>query len=248
MQHAATSIGQEPPATPQANANRVDVWRVRLDAPRAEVDRRAAWLSPDEHDRARLFHRDLHRQRYILGRGALRAILARYLAAQPDAVAFSYGAHGKPELAGQAAAELAFNVAHSGDVCLVAVGAEGRVGVDVEAVDRRVEIHALARRFFSAAEADALAELPASLQREAFFACWTRKEAFIKAVGEGLSMPLDRFRVSLAPGEPPRLLHVENDPGAPAGWTLLAFDAQPGFPAAAAIDHPGVAPRFYDFG
>jgi 4'-phosphopantetheinyl transferase len=237
-----------PPAAPAVRPGVVDLWRVPLDIPSAALERRAACLSPDERDRARHFRFQVHGNRYVAGRGALRAILARYLAVQPDAVAFSYGAHGKPELAGQAAAELAFNVAHSGDVCLVAVGAESRVGVDVEAVDRGVEIHALARRFFSAAEADALAKLPAPMQREAFFACWTRKEAFIKAVGEGLSMPLDCFRVSLAPGEPPRLLHVDDNPGAPARWTLLAFDAAPDFPAAAAIDRPGVAPRFYDFG
>jgi 4'-phosphopantetheinyl transferase len=185
----------------------VHVWRASLEQPPRCLERLLATLEPDEQDRAERFHFDRDRHRFIAGRGTLRAILGGYLDMEPGQLRFCYSEHGKPSLVREITGDrLRFNVSHSHELALFAV-AEGRdLGVDLEWIRPNVADAKIAERFFSAEEVRVLRGLPAELQGDAFFNCWTRKEAYIKALGEGLSMPLSRFVVSLAPGEAPQLL------------------------------------------
>ena len=185
----------------------VHVWRASLEQPPRSLAKLLATLTPDETERAERFHFDRDRHRFIAARGTLRAILSGYLNVEPGQLRFRYSDHGKPSLLPEIASErLRFNVSHSHELALFAV-TEGRdLGVDLEWIRPDVADEEIAERFFSSEEVRVLRSLPADLQANAFFNCWTRKEAYIKAIGEGLSMPLSRFVVSLAPGEAPALL------------------------------------------
>ena len=191
----------------------VQVWRASLEQPPGCLGRLLGTLAPDERQRAERFHFDRDRRRFIAARGTLRAILAGYLGTAPGELQFCYSEYGKPSLSRATAGDrLRFNVSHSHELALFAV-TEGRdLGVDLEWIRPDVADEAIAERFFSAEEVRALRALPAELQADAFFNCWTRKEAYIKAIGEGLSMPLSRFVVSLAPGERPALLSANGSP------------------------------------
>ena len=185
----------------------VHVWRASLEQPPRCLEKLVATLSPDERERAGRFHFDRDRHRFIAARGTLRAILGGYLNVEPVKLRFCYSEHGKPSLETEiAGGRLRFNVSHSHELALFGV-AEGRdLGVDLEWIRSDVANEKIAERFFSSEEVRVLRGLPPDIQGDAFFNCWTRKEAYIKAIGEGLSMPLDRFVVSLAPGESPALL------------------------------------------
>jgi 4'-phosphopantetheinyl transferase len=194
----------------------VDLWLFRLHP--GPHDREL--LSPCELQRAHRFVFEQHRQRFIAGRAQLRRILATYLALPPEALMFGYGSSGKPALAGP----LSFNLSHSGDVAALAV-ALFDVGIDIECI-RPVEDN-LAEQVFSAREVTALRSLPQAQWTEAFFACWTRKEAYVKALGDGLRLPLDRFSVSLKPSEPARLLYAAGDPTESSLWEFHHFTLAP---------------------
>ena len=172
------------------------------------------------------------------GRGQLREILARYLRVEPRAVAFEYGPQGKPRLAGEAA--LRFNLSHSEHEALVAVARDREVGIDVEIVRPTVECEALARRFFSPEETAALLALPASVRARAFFAYWTCKEAFLKAKGGGLNIPMDECEVSIEAGAE-RIVRTAWDPRDAESWSLSVLPAPPGFTAAVVVE--GERPR-----
>lgn len=192
-------------------------------------------LSASERMRAARFLRAMDRDRFIVGRARLRQLLAARLGLRPDSIEFSYGSHGKPALAASLATSgLHFNLSHSEGLAVYAFAAGHEVGVDVEAVRPLPDADAIAARFFSPSEVEAYLSLAASDRPLGFFNCWTRKEAFIKAIGEGLSHPLDRFDVSLVPGEPATLLRVDDVPGERCGWALHAFSPAPGFVAAVA--------------
>jgi 4'-phosphopantetheinyl transferase len=180
---------------------------VRVDLERAGC---ADVLSGDERARAARFLRDDSRRRFVAARAALRRLLAEALRCAPDALAFGYEPGGRPFVAEPAPGDLVFNVSHSGELALLAIGRGRRLGVDVERLGRRVSGEAIARRFFAPREAEALLALPEAEQPAAFLRIWTRKEAYIKALGEGLRLPLDSFEVSL--GDPPRLLRSERAP------------------------------------
>lgn len=207
----------------------MDVWK---------VDVRGTWdvarlLSVDEVAKADRFRSARDREAFVATRGALRTLVASYLGTPPEAVTFGYGHKGKPEVEG-----LSFNVSHAGDVALVAVGA-GRVGVDVEEMQPEVPMRALARRFFTAAENEALSAMSGDDLVRGFYGCWTCKEAFVKAVGEGLSFELDRVEVAVRPLLA-RVVSIDGDEGAAAGWTLRDVQVGPGYAAAVAVDSPGV--------
>ena len=217
----------------------VHVWRVRLDDPAAARAMRAL-LSDDERARADRFFRDEHRVRYAVAHGWKRRILSRYVDVAPEALRFTAGVHGKPSLAGGAAASgVHFNLSHSADLALVAVARGGPVGVDVERWDAAVEHLELAERFFSPAERDALRALAADEASvvAGFFAAWSRKEAYIKATGHGITRGLDHFDVSLAP-DTPCLLADRLDPAATERWVLTAVPAAPGYSAALVATAP----------
>jgi 4'-phosphopantetheinyl transferase len=221
------------------------VWRLALDLPADAVGRLWPTLAADECDRADRFHFAVHRQRYVAGRGFLRVVLAHYLGQDPAALRFCYGPHGKPALA-EARGDLQFNLSHSGGGGLLGVTRGQEIGVDLEQVRPRGNLEELAQRFFAAGEVAALAAVDASERELAFYQCWTRKEAFIKAGGEGLARPLDQFTVSLGPGEPARLLAVAGDPEEASRWALHGLKPWPGFVACAALRGHGWAVRCWD--
>src|SRR6185295_10633961 len=163
-----------------------------------------ATLEAGELERAGRFHFEKHRRHFVVGRGGLRYVLARYLDLKPEEFRFSYGEYGKPALE-----EIQFNMSHSHGVALFAVARDRELGVDVEHVRADFASEDIAQRFFSRVEVAAFNALQKEEQVAGFFRCWTRKEAYIKAIGRGLSEPLDAFDVTLAPGEAAALLRAE---------------------------------------
>jgi 4'-phosphopantetheinyl transferase len=208
---------------PSVAPRTVDLWLWRLDAGDAEATGFAELLDPDERARAGRFVFPLHARRFIVGRARLRLILQDYLGTPAADIRFAYGPQGKPVLAGRhGLPPLHFNLSHTGDLAALAVSPEVPLGVDVEQVAPVKEN--VAGRFFSAAEQAALRALPAATQERAFFRCWTRKEAMVKALGGGLSIELASFDVTLGPNEPARLLRLAGEPDAPKHWSLLHFE------------------------
>lgn len=216
----------------------VHVWRFDLDACWREgaVD----LLSQDELDRARRYRFGIDRRRYISGRAVLRTLLGRYLGREPRSLAFSYGPQGKPELS---VPDLAFNLSHSGSLALLGVGRFGPLGVDVERIHAVPELEAIARQTFSEEEAEGVLGAPASMRSLRFFQCWTRKEAFVKAVGGGLSIPLTAFEVSL--GARPALLSVRDHPWEARHWSMREVVPGEGFVAAVASRTASLALRCF---
>jgi 4'-phosphopantetheinyl transferase len=219
-------------------ADLVRVWRVHLDGVPARFDRLEKLLSPDEVDRARRFQFERDRRRFTVARGALRTILGGYLQLNPMSIVFDYGPQGKPFLA-PATSFIRFNVAHSGELALIAVSRERELGVDVEFVRSLTGAEQIADGFFSPREAAVFRSLPRDLVETAFFACWTRKEAYIKARGGGLSIPLDRFDVSLEPGKPAALLEVRDDPIEASRWSMVELQPASGYAGALVVQGEG---------
>ena len=232
------SVPEEPPSRVRAPAGAdVHAWWAPLDPGPARLGALAALLAPDERQRAGRFVYDRDRRAYVAARGRLREILGRYLGRAPERVHFEYGARGKPELRGDTSIQ--FNVSHSGAWAVIAVARGRRVGVDVEAVRPLADADLVADRWFSAREAAAYQALPVEARTEAFFACWTRKEAFIKALGDGLSYPLDAFDVPVRPGTPAALLATRDPTVSAADWSLVDVPAPSGYLAAVAVEGAG---------
>jgi 4'-phosphopantetheinyl transferase len=236
----ASSLDQAWPPAPTdltLDSHDVHVWRIPLGLPDSQVEILRRTLAPDELSRASRFHFEKDRRHYILARGALRRVLGRYLDVDPGQLGFSYTDYGKPALiASSQPKTLNFNLSHSHQLALIAVTGRGQLGVDVEHVRPVPDLEDLAQRFFSAQEYAALQALPEEEKLRGFFYCWTRKEAYIKARGEGLSVPLNQFDVSLTPGEASRLLSVRGDPQEAARWSLLDLIPAPGYVAALAVE------------
>ena len=211
----------------------VHVWRTGLDHEPDCIERVAATLSADERARAGRFRFERDRSRFIAARATLRAILGCYTACDPAALTFGYGARGKPFLSGPRTFDIRFNVSHADALALYALARGRELGVDVEKIDPRVDL-GIAERFFSPHERAALRALDSERATEAFFAIWTRKEAYIKGKGEGLSLRLDAFDVS--PGEPAVLLRSDEHPGDAQRWRLLDLGPLGDYAAAVAID------------
>ena len=225
-----------------AHPDDVHIWPLRLDLAPDARGRLETFLSVDERARARRFLHARDRNRYECAHGLLRLVLSVYTGGRPEDVAFERGPGGKPRLVGLRGPR--FSLSHSDGLGLVAVSAGREVGVDVERVRGVSAVADLARTCFSPAERSALAAVRAPLRLRAFFAGWTRKEAFLKAVGAGLSRPLDSFDVALAPGEPARLLRVRGAPGATERWALRSLRVAPGYVAAVAAVGAHVAIRW----
>ncbi len=216
------------------------VWRFALDQPSAVVEDLVSLLSPEERRRADRFGRAELRDRYAVGRGTLREILGRMLRRDPRQVRLAYGRNGKPFLEGEPGPPaLEFNLSHSQGQAVLAVARGRRVGVDLERIRPRDDVERLAARYFSPSECDALLALPGSRRLAAFLRCWTLKEAYLKAIGDGLSAGLDAFEVSLDPNSPPRLLRVEGRPDEPSRWRFVELDAGPEAVGALAVEGHG---------
>jgi len=208
----------------------VQLWRADLEAIGSNESRWQEVLSADESARAARFHFTRDRQRFLAARGILRTILASYLATDPGSVSFSYSKKEKPSLGPlHADSDVRFNISHSGGIALFAFTRGRDIGVDVEQVRRDSDLEAIARRFFSVHEQSQLAALPAHEKAEAFFRCWTRKEAYIKATGDGLSLPLSQFDVSLAAGDKNALCATRPEAAEAGRWRLQEVQGGSGY-------------------
>ena len=231
-----------PPETLVLGCDEVHVWRATLDQTQSQIQSFLHNLAADEQARAERFYFERDRERFIVARGVLRAILGGYLNQAPECLSFCYRSHGKPALAGESGGDvIRFNVSHSHGIALYAVTRGREVGIDLEHIRSDLVVEEIAERFFSRREVAMLRALPTEAQRQAFFRCWTRKEAYIKARGEGLSLPLDQFDVSLAPGEPAALLGTRPDPSEASRWSLQELIPTPGYVAALAVEGRGLS-------
>ena len=229
--HVNVELAVQTSTRPLAAVDGVALWVADLDA--AESGEPAlAILSDDERARARRFVFDAHRRRFIACRAWLRTRLGERLARDPAALRFVYGPVGKPALEGE---RLRFNLSHSGEHALLAVADGVEVGVDIERVRPLADMDALTLRVFSDGERAALAAVPADQRTAAFFAGWTRKEAYIKARGEGIAL-LGAIEVALTPGEPARLMGVRGLADEPQRWSLEALSPGPGLVAAVCLE------------
>ncbi len=225
--------------------NEVHVWQASTAGAEERHARFAALLSPDERTRAQRFYFEADRARFILVRGMLRRLLGRYTRIDPAQVEFSYGEFGKPEVKFAGGVPLRFSVSHSGDVALFAFTGWRRVGVDVERVRAMSDTERFAAQLFAASESALLSAVGQEKSRSAFFQLWTAKEAFLKAVGMGLTMPLDRVEVELREDESLRLAALDGDVHEAQRWQLGRIDSGPEYKAALVVEGQGcrVLPR-----
>jgi 4'-phosphopantetheinyl transferase len=221
----------------QLSRDEVHIWTMQTHAPEATVAQFGRVLAPDEVQRASRFRFNHLRDSFVITHGVLRYLLARYLGLSPARICFVYGDKGKPGVASEA--NLHFNLTHSDDVAVIAFTTGCQVGIDVEHIRSLADMPQIADQCFSSEEVVELMLLPASEREHAFFRCWARKEAYIKAIGDGLSCALDSFRVTLLPDVPPRLVHIGGDRAAADMWALHDLSVAPDYAAALAYcDRP----------
>ena len=224
----------------------VHVWWMDLASPCRPLAELASWLDAEETARAARFHFEDHRRRYIAAHGQMRALLAAYAEKTPEALRFTQEERGKPRLESAAAQPLlGFNLSHSEDQGLLAVAHTSIVGADIEVQRPLSDLEALARSHFTAGELLELHALPAARHHDGFFAAWTRKEAYVKALGAGLSVPLDGFEVALHPDEPAALRSIGGSEAQARAWTLWAARPEPGTWAAVAVRIPAATVRTF---
>ncbi len=219
---------QVTPLPPGPPSGEVHIWVVNLRGADKHLSFCAAAVSELELERAERFRFQRLRRRFLLAHGCLRTLLARYLNVPGSEVQFGYKSYGKPFVSAPAT-ELRFNQSDSGELAAFAFSMGCELGVDIEAIRAVPNMEDIAARFFSRPEVVDLFSLPAADRRQAFYAAWTRKEAYIKAVGDGLQIPLDAFSVTLRPGDEARLIHIGDDPRTALDWQLHAFDPAEGF-------------------
>jgi len=215
-------VEQLPAAAAQAferTGREIHIWAVPLDAPDSIMACSVAILSSDEMERMQRFRFEHLQRSYAVSQGFLRALLGRYASVAPKEIQFSYASQGNPSLTG-ISPKISFNMAHSAGLGLYAVTTDCELGVDIEQARELRDMESIVRQFFGPEESQEFLALPAPMRIGGFYNCWTRKEAFIKAVGEGLYMPLDSFRVTLAPSQPVELMHVHHDRQEAGKWTL----------------------------
>lgn len=218
-------------------AHTIHVWRASLDVAPPVAARLHGTLSADEAARAARFAFQRDRAHFVAARGLLRAILGRYLELPPGDLRFANNRYGKPAIASETAGQpIQFNLSHSHGVALFAVSRGGQLGVDIELVRTEPVCEQIAARFFAPGESSQLATVPLCQRQWAFFTCWTRKEAYIKARGDGLSRPLDSFEVSVRPGEPARLLCTYDDASDAERWSIVELAPGEGYVGALAAE------------
>ena len=224
------------PPIPLSIADReVHVWRARLDLPASPMDQFEKLLSYDEFVRARRFRFPVHRNRFVSRRGILRCLLGAYLQISPADVILENTEFGKPLLARRHNTNLRFNFSVSEDLALYAITRGRDIGVDLEYIKPAISHESVAEQFFAAREVAQLRAIPKGQQPAAFFDCWVRKEAYIKARGMGLSLALDSFEVSFGDAKPARLLRTIPDPEEAGRWTMVALHPEPGYAGALVV-------------
>lgn len=236
---------QPPPAFPELRPGEIHVWRFGLDRSPETLEELRGVLDEEEKARAARFYFERDRTRFAAGRGILRNILARYLRAAPSTLKFEYGPQGKPRLTGSNPLE--FNLSHSHQMALLALTAHNRLGADIEYQKENISMAELVRRFFAPAEVAAFQQLTSGQQPEAFFKAWTRKEAYLKACGGGLSIGLDRVIVSFAPGETPRIIEIDGSRIEAARWSLASLNPAEGYQAALVVENPSFTLKYWDW-
>ena len=215
----------------------VHLWRAKLDQSHECVKQLTQILSDEEQRKVERFHFDKDKKHFIVTRGVLRTILSHYLGVEPNCLQFGYSSHGKPYLAEKSKGEeICFNLSHSHSLSLYAFARRRQIGIDIEYIRPITETDRIVARFFSSHEHAIWQKLPKDQKQVAFFNCWTRKEAYIKARGEGLSLPLDQFDVSFAPGEPPALLATSGASNESSRWLLQALQPSLGYVAALFVE------------
>jgi 4'-phosphopantetheinyl transferase len=219
------------------------LWCGNLDSSFSRILELKPLLSADECEKAHRFHFTKDSNRSVASRGLLRTLLGHYLQRDPSRLKFCYGTYGKPRLDASDSGDLCFNVAHSDWLGVFAFTRAREIGIDVERIQPDIMKERIADEFFSAREVDDLLSVPVQEQAEAFFNCWTRKEAFLKAKGSGLSAPLDQFSVSLKPGETPSLIETQWDEKESSRWSVLHFEPEPGFVGSVVMESSN--PRSY---
>ncbi|MBA3243318.1 MAG: 4'-phosphopantetheinyl transferase superfamily protein [Acidobacteria bacterium] len=224
-----------PPEPIDIKAEEVHVWGVELNQPEPIIQDSFHVLAQDERRRAESFFFVRDRVRFTIARGVLRKVLSRYLLCRPDLIRFDYGPEGKPALCRSHGSSLEFNASHSNDLALYAITRGRDIGVDVEHLREDLAGEQIARQFFSARELAELHSLPSGVWTQGFFNCWTRKEAYIKAIGKGLSQSLSSFSVSLEPGIPPALTWIEGNTAEAESWALREIVIDASYAAAVAM-------------
>lgn len=226
-----------PPSKLDLSPNEVHVWRASLQVPDFVLDKYSQLLSDDELSRKKRFHFERDRWRYSFGRGVLRFILGKYLVADPKDVDFSYGDYGKPFLdSALYDIPIHFNHAHSNDLSLYAFTLSRSVGIDIEYMRPIPDYDKISEKFFSLGENAILQKLPENHKQEAFYNIWTRKEAYIKAVGGGLTIPLDMFEVSVISSEPVQLKSIDCSNDKASRWRMESFHPSKGYAAAIVVE------------
>lgn len=238
------------PSSLEAESGYVDVWRVPVDVKEGALQSLAGHLDETERQRADRFRIEAKRTEFIVTRGCLRQVLSRLISSDlktevtPCDIEFDYLPHGKPVLASKwKVSEIQFNATHSHGLALIAATRSARIGVDVERVRDNRDVQSLASRWFSPNEVEELRSLPTDQQSLAFFLGWTRKEAFVKAVGDGITYGLDQFDVSLSPDQPSVMKRIGDDRLDPTSWTLFNMKPAASHAAAIAIDAKEVRVR-----
>jgi len=228
--------------------NELHLWCARLETHGHLLRACAGWLTPEERRRAARFVREPDRDLFTLARGMARELLGRCLDVAPGAVQFECNECGKPRLAAVSDHfAIRFNIAHSHGAALCGITSGVELGVDLERIRPDFATAAIAQRFFAPAEAAILSRLPETRQTRAFFECWTRKEAYLKARGLGLSLPLASFEVAFGPGASPAVLRATDDPGASRRWTLLPLEPWPDFVGAAVVEMTNPAVHLWEW-
>jgi 4'-phosphopantetheinyl transferase len=205
----------------------VQIWGIWLTASEPAIAYYRSTLSSDERSRAERFQFENLRLSYTLSRGALRILLGHYLRRPPNEIELILGPRGKPAL--RDSSLVRFNASHSGQMALYAFTVGCDLGIDVEQLRKLDDPESIATRYFSSAEVSELLSLNPDERGLAFFRCWTRKEAYVKAIGDGLTIPLNCFEVTLLPGTPARFVHLAGDMGTASDWTLDHLEPAPGY-------------------
>jgi 4'-phosphopantetheinyl transferase len=230
---------QSPPARLSLATGEVHIWRVELDHPPLQVASLRRCLNQAELDRAARFYFERDRQHFSTGRAILRNSLSLYLKVDPASLEFEYGPQGKPALAPESNPgpdRLEFNLSNSRELALIALTHNQPLGIDLEYIAEKPAIPDMVKRFFAPGEVKAFGGLAPEQQQMAFYQGWTCKEAYIKALGGGLSIGLDQFEVSLDPSQPARLLSLETNPEALSRWSLEMLYPGPGYLGALAVE------------
>lgn len=207
-------------------SNQVHIWQIPLTTQPTQ-----SLLSQDELQRANRFHSQKDRHCFTTARAALRQILSQIIKIPANEITFTYSPTGKPELK-----EIQFNLSHSHDHAVLAITPNHRIGTDMEFVNPERATDAIATRFFAPNEAAKLQSLPPEERLEAFFQCWTRKEAYVKAIGSGLSLPLSSFEVTFGPNTPPSILQIQDPVETASHWRLYNIPSPQGYAAAVAVE------------